>query len=58
MKRIEDMEERYRVWDYVRDARCEFYYVHIRRQALKKLLLVVGEEAFSRGELPFAVPHG
>jgi hypothetical protein len=58
MKRIEYLEERYRVWDYVRDARCEFYYVHIRRQALKKLLLVVGEEAFSRGELPFAVLMG
>lgn len=54
---IEDLDERYRVWDYVRDARCEYYYAHIRRQALKRLLLAIGEEAYSEGRLPFAVPR-
>lgn len=52
---VEDLDERYRVWDYVRDARCEYYYTHIRRQAMKKLVQAIGEEAFSKGELPFPV---
>lgn len=32
----------YQLWDCVRDARCEYYYVHIRRQALKKLNQALG----------------
>jgi hypothetical protein len=44
----------YQVWDAVRDARCEFYYVTVRRHALKKLRNLVGEEAYQKGQLP---PH-
>lgn len=47
----------YRVWDAVRDARCEFYYVTVRRQALKKLQETVGDDAYARGELPPYVPE-
>lgn len=47
----------YRTWDAVRDARCEFYYTTVRRQALKKLKEMVGEEAFAAGELPPYVPE-
>jgi hypothetical protein len=53
---LEDLEARYQLWDAARDARTEFYYIHIRREAMKKLLNLLGEEAFSRGELPFGVP--
>lgn len=53
---IDDLNERYRLWGYARNARCEYYYVNIRREAMKKLLRSVGEQAFSRGELPSVVP--
>ena len=53
---LEDLEARYQLWDAARDARTEFYYVHIRREAMKKLLRNMGDDLFSRGELPFGVP--
>jgi hypothetical protein len=46
----------YQIWDAVRDAQCNYYYVTIRRQALKQLRGLVGEPAFYRGELPPHVP--
>jgi hypothetical protein len=46
----------YQVWDAVRDARCEFYYVTVRRQALKRLQEMVGPEAYHAGQLPPFVP--
>jgi hypothetical protein len=46
----------YKVWDYVRDARCEFYYVTVRRAALRKLKDAIGDEAFAMGYLPPNVP--
>ena len=33
----EEVEQLYLIWDAVRDARCDYYHIHIRRQALKKL---------------------
>ena len=46
----------YQVWDSVRDARCDFYYVTVRRQALKKLRDLIGEDAYLDAELPANVP--
>lgn len=46
----------YKVWDAVRDARCEYYYVTVRRQALKKVRDLVGEQAYLSGALPPNVP--
>lgn len=46
----------YQVWDAVRDARCEFYYVTVRRNALKKLKEMLGEEDYRAGQLPPNVP--
>lgn len=46
----------YQVWDEVRDARCEYYYVTVRRQALKRLRELVGEDDYFRGRLPPYVP--
>jgi hypothetical protein len=51
-----DIEDRYRIWDAARDCRTEFYYVHIRRAALKKLRILLGRDDFDRGVLPFAIP--
>ena len=47
----------YRVWDSVRDARCDFYYVTVRRQALKKLQEMLGQDAYTAGDLPPYVPE-
>jgi hypothetical protein len=46
----------YRVYDAVRDARCEYFYVTYRRQALAQLRDLIGEEAFYGGQLPPHVP--
>lgn len=46
----------YQVWDAVRDARCEFYYVSVRRCALKRLVDMLGEDAYRTVDLPPHVP--
>jgi hypothetical protein len=53
---LTETERLYQVWDTVRDARCSYYYVTVRRQALKQLRSLLGEEAFYRGHLPPHVP--
>lgn len=54
---VMETDRLYKVWDAVRDARCEFYYVTVRRQALKKLKETIGTEAYEAGELPPYVPE-
>lgn len=46
----------YRAWDAARDSRCDFYYVTVRRQALKKLRDMIGPDAYAAGEMPPHVP--
>ena len=53
---LNETDHLYQVWDSVRDARCNYYYVTVRRQALKTLREMIGTEAFYRGELPPHVP--
>jgi hypothetical protein len=53
---IHETDRLYQVWDSVRDARCEFYYITVRRQALKKLRDLVGPESYYNGTLPPHVP--
>jgi hypothetical protein len=53
---LQETDYLYQVWDTVRDARCDYYYVTVRRQALKKLREIVGEEAYYMGQLPPHVP--
>jgi hypothetical protein len=53
---VQETERLYQIWDTVRDARCDYYYVTVRRQALKKLRETVGEDAYWSGCLPPHVP--
>lgn len=53
---LSETDRLYKVWDAVRDARCEFYYVTVRRQALKRLRDSLGEPAYASAELPPHVP--
>ena len=46
----------YTIWDAARDAKCDFYYITVRRQALVKLKYLIGEEDFNQGKLPDNVP--
>ena len=39
-----------------RHAACEYYYVTVRRQALKKLKEMIGDQAYYSGSLPPHVP--
>lgn len=56
MEVIREVDKLYQIWDLVRDARCEYYYVTVRRQSLKKLKEAIGEEAYHNGVLPPHVP--
>jgi hypothetical protein len=53
---MQETDRLYQIWDTVRDARCDYYYVTVRRQALKHLRELVGEEAYYSGNLPPCVP--
>jgi len=53
---LREADRLYHVWDTVRDARCEFYYVTVRRQALMKLRDMVGPKAYYSATLPPHVP--
>lgn len=46
----------YKTWDLCRDARCEFYYIHVRRRSLRDLKMRIGDELYNRAELPDNVP--
>lgn len=53
---VQEADCLYQIWDTARDARCDYYYITVRRQALKKLREMVGFEAYSSGCLPPHVP--
>ena len=53
---ISETDQLYQAWDTVRDARCDYYYVTVRRQALGLLRDIIGAEAFYNGNMPPNVP--
>ena len=53
---MEEVKALYVVWDALRDAKCDYYFIHIRRQALLKLREKIGAEAFAAGQMPPYVP--
>jgi hypothetical protein len=53
---LQEADRLYHIWDTVRDARCDYYYVTVRRQALKRLRDLIGDEAYYSGNLPPHVP--
>lgn len=44
------------IWDALRDVQCDYYYVAVRRQALKDLRERIGSVAYYCGTMPPAVP--
>ena len=53
---IVECDRIHQVWDTVREASCDYYYVTVRRQALKKLRETLGDQAYYSGVLPPHVP--
>ena len=53
---VQEADRLYQIWDNVRDARCDYYYVTVRRHALKKLRETIGPEDYYAGRLPPHVP--
>jgi hypothetical protein len=53
---LAETDHLYRVWDAVRDARCDYYYITVRRQALAQLRDLIGAQAYYSGDLPPHVP--
>jgi hypothetical protein len=53
---LAETDQLYRVWDKVRAARDERYFVTGRREALQDLRTLVGQRAFYTGQLPPHVP--
>jgi hypothetical protein len=53
---LREVDHLYQVWDTTRDARCEYYYVTVRRQALKRLREMLGDADYYQGRLPCHVP--
>lgn len=57
LRRVQrETDQLYQVWDAVRDARCDYYYVTVRRQALKRLKELLNEDDYFQGNLPPHVP--
>lgn len=54
---IRETDWLYRQWDAIRDAQCDFYYVTVRRAALKKLRDAIGEDDYRAGKMPSYVPE-
>ncbi|MFO0927059.1 MAG: hypothetical protein U0736_08450 [Gemmataceae bacterium] len=53
---LREADELYRLWDLVRDARSECYYVSVRRGALLALRQALGDVDYHRGVMPPHVP--
>jgi hypothetical protein len=53
---VREADELHDLWELVREASSEVYYVPVRRQALKKLRDQLGEAAYHAGDLPPHVP--
>jgi len=53
---VQDTDQLYQIWDAVRDSRCDYYYVTVRRQSLSLLRDLIGDESFYSGHMPPQVP--
>jgi len=54
---VRETDRLYRLWDAMREAKCDFHYVTYRRLALKKLQDGLGADVYASGELPPSVPE-
>jgi len=53
---LREAEQLQELWDTVKGARCQYYYVTYRRECLKRLREMIGDNAYYNGRLPPPVP--
>jgi hypothetical protein len=53
---LQEADRLYQIWDDIRDTRCEYYYITVRRQALKRVRDAIGIVAYHNGNYPPHVP--
>lgn len=53
---IVETERIYQILDKARDTQCEYYYITVRRYALKSLKEAIGDNDFYNGQLPDHIP--
>lgn len=53
---ISETDNLYQIWDTMRDAKCLYYYVNVRRAALQILRDKVGEAAYYSNDWPPYLP--
>jgi hypothetical protein len=53
---LQEVDRLYQIWDAIRDSRCDYCYIPVRRSALKKVRDLIGEDAFYSGNFPPHVP--
>jgi len=54
---VRETDELHRIWELVREAGCEIYYVPVRRAALARLREMLGEAAYLAADVPSNVPE-
>jgi hypothetical protein len=54
---IRECDELYQVWDCIRDANCDYYHVTVRRQSLKRLRDLVGDDDYNSAKFPASIPY-
>jgi hypothetical protein len=53
---MRETDRLYKLWDAMREAKCDVHYVTYRRQSLKRLKEGLGSEGYMAGEMPPYVP--
>lgn len=53
---IQETDRLYQIWDYARDAACDYYHISVRRRGLKDLRDLIGYDAYYKGQMPPYVP--
>jgi hypothetical protein len=53
---VEETDQLYKIWDAMRDARCPYYYLTVRRQGLQRLRDLLGPTAYYGSVFPPPVP--
>src|SRR5262249_49510289 len=54
---IIETQTSYQVWSLIQDAKCDFYFVTVRRQAMQRLREMLPEGDFDIGKMPPFVPY-
>ena len=54
---LDETNRLYRIFDAIREARCEYFNIWYRRQELAKLRDLIDPRAFVAGQLPFHLPR-